>query len=729
MIKIFKKINWFLEKQHKTKYSYLRWTIICSTMKKISKTLLLFLVLFTSTNPEMFSIYKIKIASKDTSLIQKYLTEGNSYLHKQPDSAHFFYKKAMTIATSSEQSNTLAKIHQKLGTLQRSLSNYDSSKQHFVSALKLYQKLNDSLGIAKAKNNLGTIDFFKGNYKEALQIYHQAINLFKNLNYTKGIADCRNNMGIIHWKQKNYELAKKYYKEAAKSYEKLGNKRMEGFALNNLGIIFGEQNEYIQSLEYYKKATAIFEEIGFMQAIKRSYQNMGIVHKNLGNYQKAIDYYKKSLEISERLGDKEMIASNYINMAELYNTMADSSAYTKRQRNYFMQKAVENGEKAIQKAKQIGAVPLINNTARSMLNIYKKTGNSDKALRAAETYIETQDSLFNKEKTKTIEKLEAEYQAEKKQLRIDKLEKEKTLQKEKMLRQRYLIVGFIIGFIVIAAFSIIVFRQSRKNKKANELLRRKNEEIQKQKETLSKQTEELSSANATKNKFFSIIAHDLKNPFNQLLGNSQLLLEKWEYTNKNNLKGFVEDIHTATERGYNLLVNLLEWSRAQTGRLKIEPQQLYLNDIIQQTIFLLKPNADQKQIKLKNELKEDFMAYADPNTVTTAIRNLVSNAIKYTENSGEVKIYGTSDNEHVTLYIEDNGIGISEKEHHKIFSIDKEFSKKGTNAEIGTGLGLLLCKEFIEKNGGTINFTSKEGEGTTFYFTLKKGEKMTKEIL
>jgi signal transduction histidine kinase len=117
------------------------------------------------------------------------------------------------------------------------------------------------------------------------------------------------------------------------------------------------------------------------------------------------------------------------------------------------------------------------------------------------------------------------------------------------------------------------------------------------------------------------------------------------------------------------------------------------------------------------------MVYADPNTVTTAIRNLVSNAIKYTENSGEVKIYGTSNNEHVTLYIEDNGIGISEKEHHKIFSIDKEFSKKGTNAEIGTGLGLLLCKEFIEKNGGTINFTSKEGEGTTFYFTLKKGEK------
>jgi signal transduction histidine kinase len=698
-----------------------------SAMRKIPEPLVLILVLLLTTTFSEISAGKMII--QDTSLINSYIKKGESYLHTKPDSAQYYFKKAMNITNSKKLLNKKAQIHQNLGTLQRSLSNYDSSKQYFNSALKIYQKLNDSLGIAKAINNLGTIDFFKGNYKEALQNYHQAIGLFKKLKNTKGIADCHNNMGIIHWKQKNYGLARKYYKKAADSYEKLGNKRMKGFALNNLGIILGEQSEYKQSLKYYEKATVIFKEIGFMQALKRSYQNMGIVYKNFGNYEKAIAYYKKSLEISEKLGDKEMIASNYINMAELYNTMADSSAYTKRQRNDYMKKAVENGKIASQKAKQIGALPLINNTAKSMIKIYKNAGKSNEALKAAEIYIETQDSLFNKEKTKAIEELEAEYQAEKKQLRIDKLEKEKALQKEKMLRQRYLIVGFVIGFIVIAVFSIIIYRQSRKNKKANDLLRKKNKEIEKQKDALSNQAEELRVANATKNKFFSIIAHDLKNPFNQLMGNSQLLLEKWDHSNKSDLKRFVEDINDATERGYNLLVNLLEWSRALTGRLKIEPQQLYLNDIIQQTIFLLKPNADQKQINLKNELKEDFMAYADPNTVTTAIRNLVSNAIKYTENSGEVKIYGTSNNKHVTLYIEDNGIGISEKDHHKIFSIDKEFSKKGTHAESGTGLGLLLCKEFIEKNGGTINFTSKEGEGTTFYFTLKKGEKMTKEIL
>ncbi len=693
------------------------------TMEKISKILFLLLVLSTTTQSELLSAVFAQKTPQDTSLIKKYLTKGKSYLHNQPDSAFYYYNNAMTIATSNEQLTTEAKIHQKLGTLQRSLSNYDSSKQHFNNALKLYQKLNDSLGIAKAKNNLGTIDFFKGNYKEALQSYQQAIDLFKKLNNTKGIADSRNNMGIIHWKQKNYELAKKYYKKAAESYEKLNKKRMKGFALNNLGIILGEQNKYEQSLKYYEKATQIFEKLGFKKAIKRSYQNMGIVHKNLGNYEKAIDYYKKSLEISKELGDKEMIASNYINMAELFNTMANTAANNKRQRNSYIQKAVENGEKASQKAKQIGAIPLINSTAKSMMKIYKNAGNSDKALSSAETYIETQDSLFSKEKTQAIEKLEAEYQAEKKQLRIDKLEKEKALQKEKMLRQRYLIIGFITGFVIIAVFSITVFRQSKKNKKANELLRRKNAEIEKQKDALAKQAEELRVANATKNKFFSIIAHDLKNPFNQLMGNSQLLLEKWDHSDKNNLKGFVEDIHTSTERGYNLLINLLEWSRAQTGRLKIEPQNLYLNDIIQQTIFLLQPNAEQKNISLKNELNEDFFAYADQNTITTAIRNLVSNAIKYTEESGMVKIYGKSENQHITIYIEDNGIGINEKDQHKIFSIDKEFSIKGTNAESGTGLGLLVCMEFIEKNGGTINFTSKEGEGTTFSFTLKKGIK------
>jgi signal transduction histidine kinase len=486
-------------------------------------------------------------------------------------------------------------------------------------------------------------------------------------------------------------------------------------------VIYGEQEEYLKSLDYYKKAADTFEDLGMRQFVTSSYQNIGIVYKNLGKYKLSMNYYEKALNIAQDLGDRNMVATIYSNLSELHFALADSTHGSAGQKRDHYAAGLQSGEKAISIAKDIGALPLINSMARSLINMHKKAGNLEKALQYTDLYIETQDSLFNKEKARAIEELEASYQAEKKQLRIDKLEQEKALQQARMRSQRILIIVFIGGILVILVFSFIIYRQYKQKQNAYKMVVAQNEEIQIQKESITQYAQELSRLNATKNKFFSIIAHDLKNPFNSLLGNSVLLKEKLESATKDELREFVDEIHSASERGYNLLLNLLEWSRAQTGRLNIDPQNIYLNDVVQQSIFLLQPNAKEKNITIENKLSEPVFVYADYNSTTTILRNLLANAIKYSGEGDVVTIYSKQENGYVKVIVEDQGMGIPKDKQDKLFQIDSAYSTPGTSDEKGTGLGLLLCKEFAEKNHGNIDFTSEEGKGSIFYFTLKEG--------
>jgi signal transduction histidine kinase len=672
-----------------------------------------FVIIFFSTG---FSI------PRDTVQIQEFIEKGNQYKSSSPDSAYYFFNKALLLAQQSENKKAEANVYDEIGVLRRSQGNYDTARIQFKKALKIYRELNDSSGIAGSTNNLGTVHFFQGNFKKAIEYYQQAMKLFNKLNDQGGVADCNNNIGLIHWRQKNYSRAEEYQLKAAEDYKELGNKTRQGYSLNNLGVIYGEQGEYEKSLEYYKKAASIFEESGQLNYAKSSYQNMGIVYKNLGQYKNAMRHYLKALDIAERLKDKNMRSTILGNVSELYKTLADSVAETADQRSYYLKRAIETGEQAIDYARDINALPLVNSNAMSLIEIYKAAGKINRALEVSQLHNELQDSLYNKEKTKAIEELEQQYQAEKKQLRIDKLEKEKALQAAKVKNQRILIIAFIAGIVLISLFSFVVYRQSRRNKKAYKLVKEQNEEIENQKESISRQADELRKLDATKNKFFSIIAHDLKNPFNSLLGNSELMIEKWDNTQKGDLKEYVYDMHEASKRGYNLLENLLEWSRAQTGRLEINPTDLNLYDIVQQNIFLLQPNADMKSIQIKNNIDEDVYVYADQNSLTTIIRNLLSNAIKYSEHLGTIKIGYRLESDQVKIFIEDNGVGIPSRNHDKLFKIDESYSTKGTNSEKGTGLGLLLCKEFVEKNDGTIGFDSEQGKGTTFYITLPKGQ-------
>ncbi|MCX6268942.1 MAG: HAMP domain-containing sensor histidine kinase [Bacteroidetes bacterium] len=229
---------------------------------------------------------------------------------------------------------------------------------------------------------------------------------------------------------------------------------------------------------------------------------------------------------------------------------------------------------------------------------------------------------------------------------------------------------------------------------------------------------ELKAANASKDKFFSIIAHDLKNPFNGIIGLSSLLIDDYDSFQAAEQKEFIKDIKTTAENTFRLLQNLLEWSQTQTGKIHFEPAQFILTSITTEIVDLVRTSAGNKNIALESSISPDIQVFADKNMINTIIRNLLLNAVKFTKNGGKITLSARSVNHVVEISVTDNGIGISPENFKKLFCIDCTTVSYGTDGEQGTGLGLILCKEFIEKNSGTIRVESELGVGSTFTITL-----------
>ena len=259
------------------------------------------------------------------------------------------------------------------------------------------------------------------------------------------------------------------------------------------------------------------------------------------------------------------------------------------------------------------------------------------------------------------------------------------------------------------------FLQDIKIRKQNKELLLLNASLEEQ---VEERTEELRKANAAKDKFFSIIAHDLRSPFNALLGLSEAMLDNWNAIPDESKMEFVQDMNKASKSTYNLLQNLLEWSRSQTGKVVVEATVFSPLQVVSDNLEVLKQHADSKKISIKNEVDPGINCYADKNMISTVFRNLISNAIKFTNENGTITITSSSQNNHHEFCIIDDGIGMDEETKNGLFNLSSKTQRFGTSHESGTGLGLHLCKEFVEKNKGQLSVSSKENEGSTFCFTL-----------
>lgn len=575
-------------------------------------------------------------------------------------------------------------------------------------------------GISRSANILGLIFLDMGNEAKAMEYFLLSLRISEEIRDKHGLSRSYNNIGLVLSNQKMNKKALSYYIKSLKVEEELGNNLGIAQSLNNIGLHFNDIGDYTQAISYSKRSLELYRRLGDKTGLANILNNIGIIYDNEKKYSMALDFYNQSLHIEEQLHNDIGIAKSAYNIAMIYQTLGDVA------------KSNSYNDYALKLAQSLENKELISNCAELKSQNLGKSGDYKTALHYLEISVAIDDSLAAAGMDQKIQAMEQAYEIEKQQSQIVFLEKDNIIQQklaDRQKLQRNLMMG---GILVVALFAFFLFRSVRRSKKINALLAQRNLEIGRQQEDLAKshleisrQRDALKLSNIGKDKFFSIVAHDLKSPFTSMLGFSEILAEEYNTLNDAERHEIAVDIHSSIKTGYNLVENLLAWGSLQIGRIEFAPGQLVLKKEVDEVLELLHRVALQKKIGIYNEVEPCTTVEADANMLRSVLRNLISNALKYTNNGGKIRIMASASDTPgmIRVSVNDSGVGMSEDEIAKLFAPEISFSTKGTANETGTGLGLLLCSEMIARHNGKISVESEPGNGSTFSFTIPAYQK------
>ena len=623
----------------------------------------------------------------------------------------------------------IAKSYNSIGYIHFLKGDYSPAMEFYLKAIKILKEKNEDKYLAKSYGLLANIFIKQGLYENALKYYLSSLKISEKLGNKNLISQCYTNIGIIHAKQKNFSQALEYYQKAIKMKESINDQIGTAYIYNNMGIIYKKMKNFDLAKEYYHKSLKLFQEAENDLNISACLNNLGLIETHLENYQLALNYYNESLKIKIENDDKYGKGLVYSSLAELHLTLHEKS---NKKITYHLKRAEEFSLKSYKIANELKLLPLQKTTANLLRKIYQNLGDYEKSFEFTDIYIAKTDSLLSKEKTQALAEMESKYKIEKKELEIQNLHKENQLRKLEMTRsetirnkQMQIIIVFIIGFLLIIIFVILLIRSSQQMKKTNKLLEEKNNEISSKKNKIKIQNIELSSKNKqldelilTKDKFISILAHDLRNPFNIILGTTEVLSQNIDYFSKEKIATYCLSLHKTAQNTHNLFEELLEWALIQQNKVSYNPEKIVINPFITEVVNSAKTYSEPKNIKISAEIETVETIIADAKMLKTILRNLLINAIKFTQKGKEIKIFVDENHEGIVISVQDNGIGMNKETIDSLFKVDKTKSRVGTNGEKGTGFGLILCKEFIEKHNGKIWVKSEIDKGSQFYFLL-----------
>jgi signal transduction histidine kinase len=676
-----------------------------------------------------------------------------------------YTQRALEMSEEINYKLGIAKSLNCLGATYKLQGKYEQALEHHQRAIEVYEEMNDQSGIAKNLTNIAMVYTAKGNYPKAIDCLQKSLILFEKLNDKKLTATCLSSLGIIFTYQANYTEALVYFQKSLKISEALNEKSGIFAGLLHIGATYKTIDDNQQALEEYQKALSVAEELKDKRMILTCYSNIGKVYQQ---HPQALEYYQKGLNLSEEISDKSSTIFSLRNIGEFYLAQGNyPKAFEHLQKGlkiaegigdkrniclldskigelYFKQKkyasALNYSIKSLEIANKMDLLSDQKNIHNQLSEIYSATQDYKNAYIHHKTYKALNDSIFNESNIKKITGLEYTYKFEKEKQAIE-LEQQKrdAIQSSEQKQQQIIMFSFIGGFILMFFLAIVAIRSNQLKNKTNVVLIRQKSEIEEKNEELLHLNEEVSAQrdeitaqkaeievsnvklqelNDTKDKFFGIIAHDLKNPFNAILGFSNLLVDPGTPYKQEETMECVGLIHSSAQSAYKLLENLLEWSKSQTGSIDFKPQHLVIKAIADETIHLCESLAIAKNISIRNEIPDGLSVFVDRNMLNTTLRNLITNAIKFTRKGGSVTIASLEQQAEVEITVRDTGIGMDEKTRSKLFRINEKISRLGTADEKGTGLGLLLCKEFVEKHGGRIWAESELDKGSAFKFTM-----------
>jgi len=585
---------------------------------------------------------------------------------------------------------------------------YDNATKYYNQALGIFTKSNVLTGIVRCNNNIGYTFYLREKYARAMEYYIKSLNFAEKSKDNKEIANCYINISNVLNAQADYANAIQYLGKSVKIFEASGDKYNTGVCYNNIAANYIEQDSLVQALKYLGKSLQIYRELDDKKGQSACYSNMGIVSSKNKENKKAISYFQSALEINQLLRDNKRIALSLGNLTIAYLALKNYDA------------VIKTSERGLKIAKDINAISLQRVFYENLSATYDSLKDYKKAYENYRLLKQTDDSLFNAEKRKQVLEMEAKYSSEKKEIEISNLTKDYKLQSIELEKNRNFQVFLVVISILVLILLLVFYRLYALKLNSSKLLANKNQELELMNSTLSDSEANLKELNATKDKFFTIIAHDIKNPLSAYRSVTKMLTTSFFELSEQQKFEYIRGIYQSSENLYDLFQNLLQWSTSQAGSMKFKPQEIDLGILAYKAVALLQEGADKKNLQVEMDVKTDTYAYGDINMVSTILVNLVSNAIKYSKPDGNIKVNALDKDGFIKISVADNGVGLTQEDISKLFRVEIDHKTIGESEEKGTGIGLILCKEFVTKNGGEIWVESEYGTGSTFSFTLPK---------
>ncbi len=614
---------------------------------------------------------KVNEISKKAALKVLYTVSLNyigKYYHSMGDLSQslYYYKKAMDMAKEIKDTVEIMSLYNKIGKHYKTLGKYPKALDCFLHAHRLVTHTNNKIEQATTFNHLGNIYQALKDYPNSMFFHKKALQLRKEVNYKEGVAK----------------------------------------SLKNLGEVFVEMQEYDSALVYFDQSYIYCKEVGYAKGLVKNIYGKGLVFEKKGNYLKAIDNYKEALEQSHSIG--YAIGESRINLylASLYKRLGKNDL------------AIKYCNDGLAIASREDFKSNVSDFYLILSDVYSLKGKYKEALLYYKKHADTKGEIINIETNRKIAELQTEYKVNLKNQENEVLKRENQIKELKIKRKNLFILFSIIISGLLMTLVFIIYGRFLNKKKANVELTELNNHIVLKNKELDTLNKKLRLSKDQQVKLFSIISHELRNPLFWFRNLIQMLSAQIDTLDKNMISKSLNSLNESAANTFHLMDNLLHWSKSQLGNIKFKPEPVDMSVLINENIKLLNQFASCKNISLVFEEEQQVMVHADKEMIKTVIRNLLSNALKYTKENGEIRVLLHLNEQKVSVGVLDNGTGMNDDVLEKLLNgMDKKITM-GLNKETGSGLGLILCKDFIEKHNGHLKISSSPGKGSQFWFDL-----------
>ncbi len=628
------------------------------------------------------------------------------YIRGQYAKSGELFQKALKIAQQNKYSGLEASAHNYVGKYLHTTGNFEESVLSYKRAIDIYKTNGNLLQTASVLLSLGKTYNNDGNLYMALRCYLDAYNTCEKTNDYINLADVCNHLGTIYLSLDQPEKSMEFHRKALEY--RLVLKTPEGLAnsYNNIGKVFLVKNETDSARLYFLKALSNCEQIQYIKGKVKALNNLGKVSNLESDFHTAKRYLLQSLDIAAKSGYDSGVAEASLELGKAYFGLN------------LIDSAKQSYSLCLEKAKSANLTQLDHDGYWGLYQCYLSQHDFSKSLEYYIQYAQSEKKTIQAEDNHRLSELRISFETEKKEKDNEVLRKENELKEMTILHKNALIGMFIIALAFTIAFMFMFYFRFENKKKANKRLEQLNNQITIQNIELGKLNKELEKANQEKDKIFSIITHELRNPLFWFKNLTEMLSLKYSTMPKEKVHKTLGALDESAKNAFHLMDNLLHWSRSRLNRITPVISEHSLEKLVNESSRMYDTILKQKNIQLIINISGDSMIKADADLFMCIIRNLVSNAIKFTPENGIIEINSDRERNQYIISVSDSGIGIEQKFKKSIFNTEVNSVSVGLLNEKGSGFGLKLCKEFVKMNRGKIWIEDNTDGGSCFCFTV-----------